>query len=460
MEGVRVVYRYRFVLTAVYYAFCAFSSAGSLFAGDKLVIGNVVLERDVEYGQVDGHELTLDIIRPADMEGPPLPVVVYIHGGGWRAGDKSDGFGSIYPLAESGKYFAVSINYRLSAQPAWPGQIHDCKAAIRWLRSKAEERNIDANRIGVWGPSAGGHLASIIATSSQVRELEGECGSPNHESDVACCVAFCGPSDIVTLAESTAIEDHLTRILGASSAESRELLKLASPVTHVTPDDPPFLIMHGTADPMVSIKQAEILHDALRQAEVDSTFVKIVNGGHVFNCPEVTNRVTAFFDKHLRDKNVRVSECPIEEPWAVAVELLAKLAGNWQTGPWTVSWQWAVDRKCLTGSVTAANDAELGVSIVGYDPTTKGIVIQQLSPGFGNRTTRFTLLRDKHWNGESKFTSYDGATETSNAVLSWSGPDEFRIHYSNRILDGKLPLPDSDVEVVRVPRPKRAGAKN
>ena len=161
---------------------------------------NVVVQHDVRYGKAGDRPLLLDIIRPKEDSAAPRPVIAFIHGGGWRGGDKASAMGNLLPFAAFGNYFCVSIEYRLSGVATWPAQIHDCKAAIRWLKANAKQYNIDPEKIGVWGGSAGGHLVSMLGVSGGAKELEGDCGSPEQSSRVACVVDFCGPSDFMAIA--------------------------------------------------------------------------------------------------------------------------------------------------------------------------------------------------------------------------------------------------------------------
>ena len=277
---------------------------------------NVTVQRDVEYGKAGDRALKLDIIRPKQPGDAPLPVIVFIHGGAWREGNKSGGVGQLVPFAASGNYFCASVGYRLSREATWPAQIHDCKAAIRWLRANAKRLNIDPEKIGVWGPSAGGHLVSMLGTSGDVKELEGDCGSPDQSSRVACVVDFCGPSDFPAIGrlKGGAAPEAVTQLLGGPIDEKKEAAVAASPVTYVSKDDPPFLVVHGTNDQTVPFAQAETLHAALKKAGVDSTFVRIEGGGHGIGGPEVMQRVRAFFDKYLRGREVEVSDKPIPSP--------------------------------------------------------------------------------------------------------------------------------------------------
>ena len=152
----------------------------------------VIIERDVEYGMAGDRPLVLDVVRPKTPAAGPLPVVAYFHGGGWNKWDKSTGIGGLVPVAATGNYFCVTVGYRLAKEALWPAQIHDCKAAIRWLKANAKRLNIDPDRIAVWGASSGGHLAAEVAVTGNVPELEGDCGSPGQSSRVACCVDYTG----------------------------------------------------------------------------------------------------------------------------------------------------------------------------------------------------------------------------------------------------------------------------
>ena len=279
----------------------------------------VRIERDVEYGRAGERPLRLDLLRPAEPVAERLPAIVWIHGGGWRAGDKSSGIPRLTPFVATGQYVGVSVGYRLTPEARWPAQIHDCKAAIRFLRGNAEKLGIDAQRIGVWGISAGGHLAALLGTSGDVAELEGENGSPGRSSRVACVVDFCGPSDFLAFArfQRTAMPppgaagSPERELFGGRIAERRAMAVAASPVTYASQDDPPFLIVHGTDDPLVPFDQGERMHAALSRAGAEAVLVRIDGGGHAIGGLQVQQRVEAFFARHLWDESVEVSAEPI-----------------------------------------------------------------------------------------------------------------------------------------------------
>lgn len=273
----------------------------------------VTIHRDVVYGDAGARPLKLDLVLPDAPSERPRPLVVFVHGGGWRNGDKSGGVGRVLPLVATGHYAGASVGYRLSGEATWPAQIHDCKAAIRWLRANAQRYQIDPERIGVWGSSAGGHLVNMLGTSGDVRDLEGRCGSPQESSRVQCVVSFCGPTNFLAPQrfEGGRTPSAVDLLLGGDAAQRRELARQASPITHVSPDDPPFLLVHGTADNTVPFEQAEMFYEALQQQGVEATFVKLVGGSHAVGGEEVLQRVQAFFAKHLRGQDVQVSDAPI-----------------------------------------------------------------------------------------------------------------------------------------------------
>lgn len=284
--------------------------------GPGMMRERVEIETDVEYGKAGERPLKLDVIKPKEPKGDALPVVVFIHGGGWRAGDKRGGIARLAPLVATGQYVGVSVGYRLSGEATWPAQIHDCKAAVRWIRANAERLGADPKRIGVWGSSAGGHLVNMLGTSGDVTELEGECGSPDESSRVSCVVAFCGPADLLARKEFEGGRrpSAVDQLLGGKIEEHRDLARQASPITYVSDDDPPFLLVHGDADPIVPYEQAEMFRDALKKAGVDVTLLTIKGGGHGIGGPEVIRRVHLFFDRHLRGQDVEIPDEPIEQP--------------------------------------------------------------------------------------------------------------------------------------------------
>jgi acetyl esterase/lipase len=283
---------------------------------------NIKVQTDVEYAKAGDVSLKLDLYQPKSDITKARPCVVWIHGGGWQGGNKSSGARLVAPLVASGDYVGVSVGYRLTDVATWPAQICDCKAAIRYLRANAAKLGIDPNKIGVWGGSAGGHLVALLGTSGDVKELEGDLGTTGVSSRVSCVIDFFGPTDFlafgVTNPRLNEPGQPVYKLFGGPLKDKQAEAKQASPVTYISKDDAPFLIMHGTKDPTVNISQSERLYDLQKQAGASTLLVKVIDGGHGFAGPEISSRVKSFFDKHLLGKEVAVSEEPIQAPPAPA----------------------------------------------------------------------------------------------------------------------------------------------
>jgi acetyl esterase/lipase len=245
------------------------------------------VHRGLVYSKPGGTELKLDLFLPRKGR-KPRPAVVWIHGGGWRKGSRTRCPAKF--LTKEG--FAVaSIDYRLAPAARFPAQIHDCKAAIRWLRANAERYGIDKKRIGAWGSSAGGHLAALLGTSGGVEALEGNGGHPRESSRVQAVVDFCGPADLRLLLKGSAV----SALLGD---EGKAVA--ASPVAHVSHDDPPFYIVHGAKDPLVPVQQARLLHAALTKQGVNAYIHVIEEAGHGLHDPSTHSLAQLFFERNLR----------------------------------------------------------------------------------------------------------------------------------------------------------------
>ena len=263
-------------------------------------LATVQVIRDIRYGEADGVALFLDVVQPLTRNSQPRPAILEIHGGGWSSGEKNPQH--VLSLAQAG-FFCVSIDYRLSPRHLFPAHLHDCKAAVRWLRVHAADLGIDGERIGVWGGSAGGHLAALLGTSYEVSELEGNSGWSGVSARVQAVVSVCGASDF-----SQVSLEHLAAnpvpLFGGPVHEHPELVQLANPIAHLRPDAPPFLLFHGDADELSPYKQSVLLREALEQAGVPVTLHTAHGGKHGFT-PEWDERIdklrTAFFKKHLGD---------------------------------------------------------------------------------------------------------------------------------------------------------------
>lgn len=232
--------------------------------------GQGAVHRDLVYGTAGGRDLLLDLYLPARPRGP-APVVVRIHGGGWRNGSKDRR--PAVPLAGHG-YAVASVGYRLSGEAIFPAQIQDCKAAIRWLRAHSSKCGLDAGHFAVWGSSAGGHLAALVGTSGDARDLEGEAGNPAESSRGQAVVDYFGPTDFLRMDDfpgklrHNAPNSAESLVIGGPILENREKVARANPISYVSADDPPFLIVHGDQDPLAPLNQSELLRDALEKAGV------------------------------------------------------------------------------------------------------------------------------------------------------------------------------------------------
>ncbi|HEY1379085.1 MAG TPA: alpha/beta hydrolase [Gemmataceae bacterium] len=260
--------------------------------------------KDIAYGPHERNKLDL-YLPPADG---PLPLVVWVHGGGWEKGSK-DGAGPSLDLLRQG-YAVASINYRLSPQAVFPAQIVDCKAAIRHLRSVAAEYHLDTDHVGVWGASAGGHLVALLGTTGDADFADGS-GDKKYSSTVQAVCDWFGPADFLHWGQydlshpGDGRPNPITRLLGGLVVDKQELAKQASPVAHVSKSCAPFFIAHGDHDPLVPLQQSESLNEALKKAGVEATLVVVKGAGHGgpgFAARDLFGREEAFFAKHLKPK--------------------------------------------------------------------------------------------------------------------------------------------------------------
>ena len=283
------------------------SASGRLpAASDAGLPPGVRLLRDIKYGR-QGNGQTLDLYLPMKFASA-VPLVIWIHGGGWESGNKQPPWPAIF-LIDKG-YAVASVNYRLTSEAKFPAQIHDCKAAVRWLRANAKRHGIDPERFGVWGESAGGHLAALVGVSAGVEDLGGAEGENlklnSHVQAVCDC---CGPTDLERLSQFRAShrglsEDYpkqaITKLLGGPVEETRGLAERANPVLFVSGQSPPFLIVHGAQDRLVPFEQSELLHRALTNAGAEAELVVVPQKGHErFDDLAGLRRVETFFNRTL-----------------------------------------------------------------------------------------------------------------------------------------------------------------
>lgn len=279
----------------------------------------VTIKRDVDYVGNGNPRQMLDLYLPKKESAGPRPWLVFIHGGGWVGGNRGDMAVAAAPLLAEGKFIGATVGYRMSSEAIWPAQIHDCKAAIRWLRANAKTYGADPERIAVFGISAGGHLVSLLGTSGGVKELEGDLG-PHRDvkSDVQAVINFCGPANFLSFPNDKVDvkpDDEkglMSLLLGGPRNKRLAEAKSASPVFYVTKDDPPFLHIHGSEDNLVPLSQAEEFDFTLRATGVSSLLLVGRGAGHVFVSEDLFNRMRLFLDKTLLKANVSFPEGPLE----------------------------------------------------------------------------------------------------------------------------------------------------
>lgn len=243
----------------------------------------------VPYAEVDGRSLLLDIAWPGAAGNGPRAAVIYVHGGGWHMGDRA---GSPNFLLTGAGFVTISIDYRLTGVAGFPAQIHDVKAAIRWVRAHAADLGIDPERIGIWGHSAGGHLALLAGVTGDDPSLEGDVGVRGPDSAVRSVIAGCARTEMVVdwyAAEGKpfpeAVEASLSALFGGPRADREDVARQASPYWYLKPGLPPALLMHGTNDDTVPISQARAYVSRSRALGNEVEMMELPGVGHDANTP-------------------------------------------------------------------------------------------------------------------------------------------------------------------------------
>lgn len=270
---------------------------GAVKAGEE-----IQFDQGLEYSRPEGVSLQLNMARPKNAKGP-LPCILCIHGGGFRAGKRESYDNLIRTLAGEG-FAAVTISYRLAPQHRFPAAVHDTKAAVRWVRANAAKYGIDPLRIGVTGGSAGGHLAQFLGVTGGVEEFEGKGGNPGVSSRVNCVVNIYGPSDFTkSYGKSVDAAEVLPLFLGGNLETALEAHIRSSPLNWVTPNASPTLCIHGTEDKYVAHEQAVWLVERLKKCGVEAELLTLQGAGHGFKGKdaEVADRtLIAYFKSQLK----------------------------------------------------------------------------------------------------------------------------------------------------------------
>lgn len=278
----------------------------------------------LQYGEVPEvppweAQLHLDMLCPSPLPATPAPAVLYFHGGGWSEGERSTGlYPWLNPLLAAHGFITVSVTYRLSRFVPFPAQIYDAKVAVRWVRAHAEQYHINPERIGAWGDSAGGHLAALLGVTGDFPALEGDCGSPGYSSRLQAIVTRSAPYNFLNTGGQL-INDApspVTQLFGGMVSEREELMRIASPISHVRPDIPPFQIVHGTLDETVPFDQAEQFTQALKAVGNEVDFLPISGAYHNLCQEELLPwtdtpweemgwKALAFFQLHLHKGQIK-----------------------------------------------------------------------------------------------------------------------------------------------------------
>jgi acetyl esterase/lipase len=289
--------RATFVLLTI---FSVTAAQTTLCAQESNPSESVKVQKDVRYGSVNGSDLHLDVYEPATRGTETSPAVVLIHGGGWISMDKSTMRGMAQFLARSG-FVAFAVDYRLFAAKVnlWPAQLDDVQRAVRWVRAHAAEYNVNPERIGAFGHSAGAQLAALLGMEDTRDNSDPSLAK--YSSKVEAVVDVSGPVDF-TVNHDPDGDEFLTGFLGSDFKAHPEVWREASPVFHVAKGDAPFLIVHGTKDQSVPISQSQELYDKLQAAGVPASFIK-VDDEHTFQTPEARRKLAVetllFFNKYL-----------------------------------------------------------------------------------------------------------------------------------------------------------------
>jgi acetyl esterase/lipase len=265
-----------------------------VFSADDLIV-----EQNIVYATHGGQELKLDLVRPKEQDGR-VPGIVVIHGGGWKGGAKEHVRPFVDQFARAG-YVTATVQYRLCPTHKFPCQVEDVKTAVRWMRANADKYQIDKERFGAIGFSAGGHLSLMLGLMDPKDGLEGD-GYNDESSKVQAVVNYFGPTDLIRIFPQ-GVSPILVEFLGGPSTDKKDAYVQASPLTYIDKNDPPILTIHGTKDNIVPYSQAEILDAKLRETGVPSTVITMTDKGHGWSgadIQETQRKAIDFFNAQLK----------------------------------------------------------------------------------------------------------------------------------------------------------------
>ncbi|MFO1485335.1 MAG: alpha/beta hydrolase [Verrucomicrobiaceae bacterium] len=285
----------------------------------------IKMEKDIAYIEGGDEAQKLDLYLPEKPADKPVPLIVHIHGGGWRGGSK-------FPCPVAGMvltgYAVASVEYRFSQKAIFPAQIQDCQAAIRWLRAHAKHYNFDTEHVGVIGGSAGGHLSALVGTSGGKKAFAPIGGNEDQSDRVQAVCDIFGPADFSTVVQQAAEDKNVKNIFAfntpadpysgliGTKLDDKPKADAVSPVHYISKDNPPFLILHGTHDALVPLAQSEEFAAALKKEGIEVWLQKLPGSGHggpAFTKPQVLQLSQNFFDKHLKGAEVKIELVPEAE---------------------------------------------------------------------------------------------------------------------------------------------------
>lgn len=274
---------------------------------------------DIDYVGNANPKQTLDLYLPKVKAESSHPVLFWVHGGAWRKGSKDRPGMALKAAALN--CAIVSINYRLTPEKSWPAQIHDCKAALRWVKANAKKYHLDTERIVIWGASAGGHLVTFMGTTQNHSELDGKLGPFTGQStSVKAVINFFGPTDFLVMNQQGSSMDHNAasspegQLLGGEVSALKPRAKIASPFHQLSKDDAPILTVHGTKDPLVPYLQGKALDEKLDTLKVPSLLLTVLDGGHGRGFgPSVDKVVIKFLRHHFFDEELGLEDSSIKE---------------------------------------------------------------------------------------------------------------------------------------------------
>jgi len=297
----------------------ALARAQDVGAGTELNLpkpANVRIYPDLPYVQSGHPRQKLDLYLPFPVPEDPMPLLVYLHGGGWQKGGKADGRKFAFRMIAQG-YAVACVDYRLSSDELFPAQVEDCKAAVRWLRDNSARYRLDPEHVGAVGVSAGGYLAVILGVTRNTQLFEiGD--HLDQSSGLQAVVDFFGPMDLVSLHEysvsaGTPQADEVVKLLGGDPHIQVVQARKSNPATHLNGNAPPFLLIHGTNDTVVPPAQSRFLYDLLVKQNIPVHLHLIHEAGHTgpaFVAPDINALVDDFLSRALKPGRLPADKSP------------------------------------------------------------------------------------------------------------------------------------------------------